>query len=114
MGVILRDRENAVLSAFLFANDTHEDLSNAFLMDVDVFSTKLQKRIVEKLNEETKGDKMYGYQSITIESAIAKSPLLAEWIEILAQLPMPLSVAKRVYDDLEKEHRQRIARGLVC
>lgn len=110
----LRDRENAVISAFLFANDTFDELSNAFVLDEGIFSTTFKQRIAVKLNEETNGGKMYGYQSITIESAIEGTGLMAEWIEILAQTPLPLSVAKRVYEDLEKEHKQRIARGLVC
>lgn len=110
----LMDRENAVISSFLFANDTFENLDNVFIMDESIFSTKLQKRVVAKINEETNGSKMYGYQSIVIENAIEGTGLVVEWINILAQTPLPLTVASRIYKDLVKENNQRIARGLVC
>lgn len=114
MGLGLVDRENAIISSFLFANDVHENLDDAFILDESIFSTNFKKRIVAKLNEETNGDQMYGYQNIAIEEKVKDTPLVVEWIEILAQNPIPLSVAKRLYDDLVKERMQRIAMGVVC
>lgn len=106
------DIQHSILSSFLFANDLFNDTKDAFIMDTEVFTTPLTKRLAEVLNDETNTDKMYGFQSISIEDDIKGTQFEHEWLQILSQTPMPLSVASRLYAKLVKKMKQRIAMGV--
>ncbi len=106
------DIQHSILSSFLFANDLLENTDKAFIMDTEVFTTPLTKRIAEVINDETKSDKMYGFQSISIEDDIKGTQHEHEWLQIISQTPMSLSVASRLHEKLVKKMKQRIAMGV--
>lgn len=106
--------QNAILSSFLFANNIGENIEDAFILDETVFNTPLTNRIAHKINEETLNDKMYGFQLVSIEDDLKGTKFETEFIDILSQLPLPLTVAQRLHDKLIKKCKQRIAIGLPC
>ena len=105
--------ERAILSAFLFSAYQDDMTKDAFNLNLNVFSTPFNKRVAVKLNEETKGDKAYDFLLVSIEDDIMGTTYESEWIEILAQTPMALSVAKRLHSKLEDQEKERVARMYV-
>lgn len=103
------DRENAILASFLYADDMGTDKKEAFTLDSNIFTSEYRRATANKINDETSKDKMYGYLSITIEEHTKGTTFEQDWIDILAQTPMPFSVVKRIHDDLQKEHKNRLA-----
>ncbi len=106
------DRENAVLASFLYSDDMGTDKTESFELDSNIFTSSYRRATANKINDETNGDKQYGYLSITLEALTENTEFEQEWINILAQTPMPFSVVKRIYADLQKEYKARIVKGL--
>lgn len=106
------DIQQSILSSFLFANDTGDNVEKAFVLDESVFTTPLTLRIAQKINEETKSDRMYGFQLISMENDLIHTKHAMEWIEIIAQTPIPLTVASRLHSKLILKAKQRIAMGV--
>ncbi len=102
------DRENCVLASFLYADDVDTDKTQAFELDSNIFTSSYRRATANKINDETSGDKMYGYLSITLEGLTEGTEFEQEWINILAQTPMPFSVVKRIHNDLEIEYKKRL------
>jgi len=107
------DRENAILASFLYSDDMGTDKTQAFILDDVVFTSSYRRATANKINDETKGDKMYGYLSITLEGHTEGTIYEQDWIDILAQTPMPFNVINKVYDDLVVEHKSRIIKAFV-
>ena len=105
------DRENAVLASFLYADDLGMDKSQTFELDQKVFTSSYRRATANKINDETNGDKLYGYLSITLEGHTEGTAYEQDWIDILAQTPMPFPVIKRVHDDLVLEYKQRTTKA---
>ena len=95
--------ENAILSAFLFANDTGEDLSHVFKLDISVFSTKYRQRVAEQINNVTDG--FYGYLMTIIEEKSMGTSFEQEYIDVISQNSMTLDMAKKYYDKLVEDKR---------
>ncbi len=106
------DRENAVLASFLYADDMGTDKSQVFVLDSNIFTSSYRRATANKINDETNSDKMYGYLSVTLQDLTEGTEFEQDWINILAQTPMPFSVVKRICDDLKEEHKRKIAKGL--
>ena len=106
------DIEQSILATFLFANDMGDDLSKTFILDKDMFTTSLTKRLVEVINDETVSDKMYGFQCASIDDDIKGTQFEHEWLQILSQTSISLLVAQRLYAKLVKKMKQRIAMGV--
>jgi len=106
------DRENAVLASFLYADDMGTDKKQSFELDSRIFTSSYRRATANKINDETNNDKMYGYLSVTLQDLTANTMYEQEWINILAQTPLPFSMAKRIHNDLIVEFNNRIAKGL--
>ena len=116
---ILLNIENAIISSFLqFCNYRSLDSFKAtdlFKMDKEYFSSPLKKRIVEKLNDcENIIDLSSLIKEIELSLASAKNDVQNEYIEILAQLPLELSVAKNYYENvLVKNRKLEQIKGMI-
>ncbi len=104
-----QDRENAVLASFLYANDVGEDAENAFILAEDCFTSSYRRRVATKINATTTVDKAYSLLSYELENATLGSVFEAEWINILAQTPLPFTLAKRYHDDVVLECKSKKA-----
>ena len=107
------DRENAVLASFLYADDMGTDKTEAFELDQKAFTSSYRRATANKINDETKGDKMYGYLSLTLEGHTEGTIYEQEWIDILAQTPLPFSAAKRIHSDLFTEYENRLLKASI-
>jgi len=108
----IKDRENAVLASFLYADDMGTDKTDAFKLEEKAFTSSYRRATANKINDETANAKEYGYLSITIEGLTEGTEFEQDWINILAQTPLPFSMAKRIHNDLIVEFNNRIAKGL--
>lgn len=100
-------RENSILASFLYANDVGTDTSEAFVLDQSAFTSSFRRATANKINDETNGDKMYGFLSVTLQDHTAGTSYEQDWIDIIAQTPMPLSVVKRMHEGLLQEHSDK-------
>jgi hypothetical protein len=98
------DRENAVLSSFLYSNDMGEDTSKAFLLSEDAFTSAFRRRVATRINATTATDKAYSFLSYEIENTIGGTIYENAWLDILAQTPLPFSLARRYHNDIRKDY----------
>lgn len=105
------NRENAILSCFLFSNDTGLDTAEAFELKSDIFTSSFRRSIAEKINDETHNEKQYSYLNFTMDGHVLGTKNEQEWIEILAQTPLIFSVSERIHVDLIKEYEGRLAKA---
>ena len=105
------DRENAVLASFLYADDVGTDKTQAFNLDSNIFTNEYRRAVANKINDEMDGDQFMGYLSITLEGQTEGTVFEKDWIDILAQTPMPFSVVNRIHNDLKVEYKKRLARS---
>jgi len=98
--------ERAILSTFLFINDTNDILEDVYKLDLRAFSTPFNKRVAEKLNLVRNGH--YGFLSYQLEESVRGTAFEFDWIEILAQTPLTLKYSKRYYDDLLKKQLMKV------
>ena len=106
------NRENALLATFLYADDLGIDKTDTFILDSNIFTSAYRRATANKINEETGGDKFYGYLLTTIEDLTKNTNFEHEYIDIISQNALCFSVAKRYHDDLKTEYKSRIAKGL--
>ena len=102
------DRENAVLASFLYADDMGTDKTDTFILAVDAFTTDFRRRVANKINTTTTVNKHYSLLSYELEYAIESTQYEQEWLNILAQTPLPFSLAKKYHNDIVIVHRNRI------
>ena len=102
------DRENSILASFLYANDMGADTTEAFQLNPNIFTSAYRRATANKINDETNGEKYYGYLSITLEAHTKGTVYEQDWLDILSQTPMPFSVIKRIHSDLEHEYSNRL------
>ena len=98
------EREKTILSSFLFAEEN--ELKDGFLLNEEFFSTALHRRLAQRLNDETKGERMYSLLLAEIDDKIISgnsNPLKHAWVELLAASPVPLRFARELYHRMEKE-----------
>ena len=101
------DRENAILASFLYADDMGEDTSKSFLLSEYAFTSLFRKRVAVKINATTTIDKAYTLLSYDIENSVEGTTYEQQWINILAQTPLPLTLAKRYHDDVRKAYNNK-------
>jgi len=106
-----QDRENSILASFLYADDMGEDTSKAFLLSEDAFTSSFRKRVAMKINATTTIDKAYSLLSYDLENNVEGTVYEQDWINILAQTPLPFSLAKRYHDDVRKDYEKLIIGG---
>ncbi len=105
-----QDRERSVLTSFLDIDDLIMDKKNTFLLSEDAFTSELRKRIAIKINATTNTDKMYGFLRYELETSIVGTIFEQEWNEISginAQIPLPLTLAKRYHDDIREAYNKK-------
>lgn len=100
--------ENAVLAAFLYADDMGTDKKDAFILESSAFTSSYRRAVADKINDATGGDKMYGFLSVTLEDQTAGTKFEQEWIDIISQSPLPFTVAKRYHAKLQEAYKQRL------
>ena len=98
------DIENAVLASFLYADDMGEDTSKSFILSEDAFTSDFRRRVAIRINATTTIDKAYSVLSYDIEYKIGGTIYEQPWIDILAQTPLPFSLANRYHDDIKKAY----------
>jgi len=104
--------ERCVLSSFLFVGTCHDnEIKDAFKLDPVLFSTPFRRRLAERINEETEGERAYQVLCADVECAVAGTRHEQEMIDILSASPMPLSSAKRLHDELARLRRLQVAKG---
>ncbi len=98
--------QRAVLSSFLWSNDVGIDTEDAFILNPHVF-TGDRILIASKINEVTETeDKFYSLLNMELENTSRE-----EWMEITQQTPLVFSFAKRCYEKLEADNRERLAKA---
>ena len=97
------DIENAILSAFFFANDVADDLSDIYTLDSSAFTSTYRKRIVDRLNAVK--DDAYGYESYLIEEKSQGTVFEHDYLDIISQKPMTLKMSKKYHDKIVEESR---------
>ena len=108
-----QDRENAVLTSFLLANEMGENTDNAFLLSEDAFTSSLRRRIAIKINATTNTDKAYALLAYELENKLSGTIYEVEWDNIIGtrtatgQTPLPLTLAKRYHDDIVRDFLSR-------
>jgi len=108
-----RNIQNAIISTFLFLDSLGYEESELFELNPILFDTPLQKRIIEKINEELKKDfKAFDLLGINIESAVANTKFAQEFIEILGANPITLKMAKRYLEELYDRKRLEIINNI--
>ncbi len=105
------DRENAVLASFLFADDMGTDTKDAFFLSEDAFTSAFRRRVAIRINATTAVDKAYALLSYDMQESIEGTTYEQEWINILAQTPMPFSLVERYHKDIRRAFNERIIRG---
>ena len=106
------NRENALLATFLYADDFGIDKTDTFTLDSNIFTSSYRRATANKINDETAGEKFYGYLLTTMGDITNGTAFEQEYINLLDQTPLCFSVAKRYHDDLKTEYKARIAKGL--
>ncbi len=105
------DKENAVLASFLYANDMGEDTSSTFLLSEDAFTSDFRRRVAIKINATTTVDKTYSLLSYEIENAVEDTIYEQNWLDILSQTPLPLTLALKYHDDIRKAYDNSLIKG---
>ena len=105
------DRENSLLSSFLWADDIGSNKDNAFKLNSNIFTSEFRRAVANKINNETDNEKMYGFLSVTLEDHTAGTTYEQEWIDIIAQTPMTFESSKRMHENLEVEYKERLAKA---
>ena len=102
--------EEAILNAFLSidigtCDSSKENYENVFELDVQIFDTKLKRRIAERINEETAGEKAYPVLDVELSEKMATASKLLqdEYLTIISTTPMPIKRAKILYDRYKKQ-----------
>lgn len=95
--------ENAILSSFFFANDLGDDLSHIYKLDESIFTSSFRKRVAVRLNAVKDG--FYGFESHLIQDSVEGTKFEEDFLDILAQTTMPLSVSKKYHDKLVADDR---------
>ena len=98
------DRENAVLASFLYADDLGIEKTDTFPLAEDAFTTDFRRRVATKINAATTTDKYYSLLSYEIESAVTNTIYEDHFINILAQTPLPFSLAARYHSDIVRDY----------
>ena len=105
------DRENCILASFLYSNDMGMNTEDAFMLDSRIFTSSYRRATADKINEESDGDKYYGYLSVTLRELTSGTSFEQDFIDIESQTPMPFSVAKRMHEKLTTEYKERVAKA---
>lgn len=103
--------ETCVLSSFLFAGEEGERF--AYTLDPTMFSTPFRRRVAERINEETAGERAYQVLSVMLEDTVSGTRYEQEMIEILGAAPFDLQTSERLYDELTKAKKIEAARKIV-
>lgn len=106
------DRENCILSSFLYADDMGMNKDEAFVLNESIFTSSYRRATASKINDETNNDKYYGYLSVTLQEHTKDTRFEQDWTDIISQTPLPFSVVKRIHSDLAMEYKNRISKGL--
>ncbi len=105
-----KDRENSVLASFLDVDDLLMDKEHTFLLSEDAFTSPFRRRVATKINATTVVDKAYGYLRYELETAVEGTIYAQEWLEISginAQIPLPLTLAKKYHDDIREAYNKK-------
>ena len=105
------NRENSLLSTFLYADDVGLNKDNAFKLNSNVFTSEFRRAVANKINDETDNEKMYGFLSVTLKDHTSGSKFEQDWIDIEAQIPYDINAAKRMHNTLESEYKERLAKA---
>ena len=112
MRISTQSVEDAILSSFLFA-PIMSDTKKLFKLNVDYFTTAFRKRVAENINKAIDNDTL-GMLDTTIEEKVTGTRFHIVYLDILAQTPMPISLAKKYHDDLlRKRYNSNLARGII-
>lgn len=90
--------EQSILSSLVFASEQKTEFDEVFGLNLNAFENKLNKRIAEKFNSNENND--YFLEMLNIELSVKGTIYETEFIEIMSQTPLPLSVAKKYHDAL--------------
>lgn len=112
MRISTQSVEDAILSSFLFA-PMMNDTKSLFKLNVNYFTTSFGKRVAENINEAIEKDTL-GMLDTMIEEKVTSTRFHIVYIEILAQTPMPISLAKQYHNDfLRKRYNSNLAKGII-
>ncbi len=108
--------EESILSAYLFFGtmDFH-DQKNIFKLNTSYFNSPFKKRVAERINELIdKGSHSFQLLSTKIEDSIKGSNYELEFLNIMAQTPMDLKIAREYHDDfLREKYKEKIILGVA-
>ncbi len=106
--------ENAVLCSFLFMDDVQMGGEHSFIFELNtkIFTSKYRQSVAEQINKESAGDRCFSMLNVTLEEKTHKTVYESNWLDILGQSWIPLTLAKQYYRLLEQEYRNRIIRSV--
>ena len=106
--------ENCVLGSFLFFDHQHDnEETDIFELDPEMFTTPLKRRVAEKINEESRGDKFYQQLGVVLEEKAKGTNHEHEMIQILGASPMYIKEAKRLYEQIIEQRMAEAAKGML-
>jgi hypothetical protein len=105
--------ECAILNTFVFHPHYIEANIKPFKMEAKYFSTDFNKMICERLMRELEGNNCVSLLQIKLDAWIRdiKPQYISQWLEIICQGVLPMSVAKKYYDELRLQEIERLANG---
>jgi len=86
---------DSILASFIWSVDAGMGDSDTFILNLDIFGDKDSITVASLINEETTGDKCYSILNMRIEQTMPNF-----WLRLSLQTSIPLSVVKRMHDNL--------------
>ena len=105
--------ECAILNTFISHPEYIENNSEPFKIESKYFSTDFNKMICERVMKELEGNNCVSILQIKLDAWIRdiKPQFIKQWQEITMQGVLPMSVAKKYYEELKLQEIERLANG---
>ena len=107
--------ENAVLCSFLFMDDVQMGSEHPYIFELDpsVFTSEYRKSVAKQINAEAAGSRYFGMLNLTLEEKTRGTVYESQWLDILSQCWVPLTMAKQYYRLLERAYKEEIIRRVA-
>ena len=105
--------ECAILNTFISHPEYIEANTKPFKMEAKYFSTDFNKMICDRVMKELEGNSCVTLLQIKLDAWIRdiKPQYMNLWLDIICQGVLPMSTAKRYYDELKLQEIERLANG---
>ena len=95
--------ENAILSSFFFEQYYNKDHKRELILDLNIFTSELRKRVSHKLNESEPYE--YSFVSYEMQEKIKGTKFEQEFLNILGAEVMSINTARLYHDKLVQDRK---------